>query len=690
MMHIKAILLSLFFSFYSLANEPEWAIYWYLCGSDLETDHQAASRDLLEMIEAHEKKPLKNVQIVVQTGGAKKWHIEGIGDKDKSIRLAFGHDLDEIEEVDVNDDVNMGDQQSLEEFLQFCKENYPAKKTMLLIWNHGGGSVDGVAVDENHDNKALSLKEIRDALHEIYPTDEKEGKHFEIIGFDACLMATLETAMAVKDHANYLVASEELEPSCGWNYTDFLLGLAKKPQMKGDQLGKLICDTYVDACKKHDVYRDITLSVVDCSHAEAVFHAVNILALYMIDQANESSEMFGKFGRAIKKSEKYGPNSKSSGGYTNMVDLGTAVKNLGKIDNMQDASALVLEILDEAVVYKVNGPYRRSSGLSYYYPLDSCKDNYKHLFSFIPNSALMCFYGWQHGFISSKGSEKVTDMLIDAISESEKFLNQYGEDEEISINIEGSQQAGSIVMDDINVNISEMADIALALNKSGDVTLNIPEKYMPIVDSIEFNLLYVDMEGDGLVMFLGSDSDLKADWEKGVFSDTFSGKWPCLQGELLSVVLMESNEDFNVYNSPIKLNGRRLELEFIYDFRKNTYEIIGARPTKENGVVSRELIPLKEGDKVTLLITACTLEDSSNPVEVESSEIVIASDCAIAEEDMGDGQFGYMFEIYDIQGNSVTSDMAFITVNGDEITTSVGDDEESDDGDVEPDDEDSE
>ena len=54
-----------------------WVIYWYLCGTDLETDNGAASADLREL----QKVQLPpNVKVVIQAGGAHRWQIGGIPD----------------------------------------------------------------------------------------------------------------------------------------------------------------------------------------------------------------------------------------------------------------------------------------------------------------------------------------------------------------------------------------------------------------------------------------------------------------------------------------------------------------------------------------------------------------------------------------------------------------------------------
>ena len=47
-----------------------WAVYWYLCGSDLESEGGFATDDLLELLEV--RLP-ENVTVVIETGGAVEW-----------------------------------------------------------------------------------------------------------------------------------------------------------------------------------------------------------------------------------------------------------------------------------------------------------------------------------------------------------------------------------------------------------------------------------------------------------------------------------------------------------------------------------------------------------------------------------------------------------------------------------------
>ena len=86
----------------------------------------------------------------------------------------------------------MGDPETLYDFIKFCEENYPADRKALILWNHGGGSDGGICYDEIFDMDDITFAELKEAFVRLYGESPYE-KPFELIGFDACLMATLDT-----------------------------------------------------------------------------------------------------------------------------------------------------------------------------------------------------------------------------------------------------------------------------------------------------------------------------------------------------------------------------------------------------------------------------------------------------------------------------------------------------------------
>ena len=142
-----------------------WSVYWYLCGSDLETNYGSATADLMEMLEVDLP---ENVNVVIQTGGADVWQNDAMDPSKIQRWLYNSEDLYLMEELD---NANMGDAETLYDFLDYANTNYPADNVAVIFWNHGGGSVSGVSFDENYGYDSLSLMELYEAFDAVWPAD---------------------------------------------------------------------------------------------------------------------------------------------------------------------------------------------------------------------------------------------------------------------------------------------------------------------------------------------------------------------------------------------------------------------------------------------------------------------------------------------------------------------------------------
>lgn len=247
-------------------GDDSWAVYWYLCGSDLETNGGFATIDLSEMMEVQLP---ENVNVVIQTGGAAVWQNEYM---DPSKLQRWLYNSEGLQLLEEQETANMGDAQTLYEFLSFADENYPADKVAVTFWNHGGGSVAGAAFDELHGLDSLDLGEMYQAFDAVWPAD-MQNPALELVGFDTCLMATVDVASVFQNFARYLVASEEVEPGNGWLYSGWLRQLADNPAMNGEELGISICDTYYEGCEAVGTQDQTTLSVTDLTKLTPLLEA---------------------------------------------------------------------------------------------------------------------------------------------------------------------------------------------------------------------------------------------------------------------------------------------------------------------------------------------------------------------------------------------------------------------------------
>lgn len=150
---------------------------------------------------------------------------------------------------------NSGDGQTLTDFIDWAARTNPADRYMLVIWDHGAGTL-GSAWDDSSNGDNLSLREMREAV------EASTVDRFDIIGFDACLMAVVEQASEIAGIADVLVASEELEPGDGWAYDRWLDALRRDPDLSAEALAREMVRTYGE---EYAGQSDITLSATRLS-----------------------------------------------------------------------------------------------------------------------------------------------------------------------------------------------------------------------------------------------------------------------------------------------------------------------------------------------------------------------------------------------------------------------------------------
>lgn len=210
-----------------------YTLMLYMCASDLESECGFATEDLNEIMYGY---TAGNLNVIVQTGGTAEWQNTVVAD-DRCQRYRATEDGLEL----VDDSLgmqNMADSATLTDFIQYCSSNYAADHYGLVLWDHGGGVVGGYGYDENFGGDSMSLTEMSRALGDA-------SVHLDMLGFDACLMANFETCLMAAPYADYLIASEEPEPGCGWYYTDWIGKLSENCGIPLKRYGRQIIDDYI-------------------------------------------------------------------------------------------------------------------------------------------------------------------------------------------------------------------------------------------------------------------------------------------------------------------------------------------------------------------------------------------------------------------------------------------------------------
>jgi hypothetical protein len=273
---------------------------------------------------------------------------------------------------------DMGDSGVLKRFLATGMHDYPADRYALIFGDHGMAWA-GVAVAESMgDGNSLAIDEIADTFKAMLPS----GGRLDLIGFDACVMANLEVARTLAPYARYLVASEEIEPSDGWDYAALLTRLTQAPAMDGAQFGRAIVDTYRDYYVKSPLHdraekaKALTLAVIDLDRIAAVDQAVVALgsgAGALLARGGHAAWLH--LAQARHATEEYGRSAAPSGlspPGSEVYDLADAAQKLKSHAQDQVSSAAadaVVAAASRAVIYNVHGAARpQANGLSIFYP----------------------------------------------------------------------------------------------------------------------------------------------------------------------------------------------------------------------------------------------------------------------------------------------------------------------------------
>ena len=639
--HIAALLLSLLTALSLTAcgggSEPSadsgsWAIYWYLCGSDLESDGGFATGDLSELMEADLP---ENVTVVIETGGALEWQNELV---DGSVLQRYVYDSEGLTLVDEQPSASMGESGTLEDFLRFARENYPADRTAVVFWNHGGGSVAGAAFDEVYGYDALTLSEMYAAFSAVWEPDT-EDQPLELVGFDTCLMATVDTAYTFCDLSRYLVASEETEPANGWYYSRWLQALADDPSMDGAALGRVICDAYYEGCEDVGTEENATLSVTDLSRLAPLLDAYETFGTQALAAAAEDPGFLSRFRREADLSENYGGNTREQG-YTNMVDMGAiARRTVGELPAARD----VLDALEDCVLYRVSGKYRSEA------------------------TGLSCYYSYNNDIADLNG------YITEGAGAAFKYLYAYQLTGELDA--DGMAYLAQLGLDSLpalpSLSAMRWDNTPLTLDDDGYASLTLGTEADSVLAGIGFSLYRVDEDSDA-VLLLGTDNDITADWENGVFTDNFRGVWGSIDGCLVYMELSYEGEDYNLYSVPVLLNGEAYNLQVVYDFNDEAWSILGARQgIDDSGMADKELRKLQSGDELTTIWYMASLSDDSDFEAYEAETLTVTEGTAFTEMDLPDGEYMLLFEFWDTQGNSGTSQAVTFKVEGDDIFTSI-------------------
>ena len=565
----------------------------YMCGTDLESKNGMASADLNEMKKATLG---TNVNLLVYTGGCKAWKTSGISNTVNQIYKIENGRMTCL----VKDDGKsaMTDPTTLTRFINYCKSNYPANRYGLILWDHGGGSLTGYGYDERvTSSKSMTLKDINTALNNA-------GIKYDFIGFDACLMATLENGLMLEKYADYLIASEETEPGIGWYYTNWLTKLSVNTSMSTVLLGKLIVDDFTDECARRVNGQKTTLSVIDLAElAETVPDKLNSFAVSTSELMQNNG--YKTVSDARSNTREFSPSSK-----IDQIDLVHLSYNL----NTAESKALANALLGAVKYNRTSSAITNAYGISIYFPYQKTSKVSSAVATYDAigmdddySRCIQQFAGMEVAGQSVSGglSNPLSSLFGGSSSSGTSSLSGITNVLNGLIGTDASGFLGrSLDVDKASAYISENKLDASKLNwkkSNGVKVITLTESEWSLVHDLELNVFYDDGEG---YIDLGLDNvfDFTKD---GSLIGEYDGTWLAIDRQPVAYYYTDSvvNGDSYTINGriPVLLNGDRADLLVVFDNDHPYGQITGATTdyvNNETETVAKSITELNEGDKI--------------------------------------------------------------------------------------------
>ncbi|PJF22773.1 MAG: hypothetical protein CUN56_04330, partial [Phototrophicales bacterium] len=365
----------------------------------------------------------------------------------------------DLQPVEIIGEADMGDPQTLADFVAWGITNYPANRYMLVISSHGSGWA-GLGPDYDSGQSMLELSEIESGVRAAL--DATGVDKLDIIGFDACLMSQYEVASALQSIADFSLAAEEVIPGQGWQYTEPMQVLVNNPTMDARSLGQVIIDAYVNGYRAAGITK-VDLHLLDLSQIGQVITALaefdNIIStdlavsLTALATARQSAQSFG-----------IDP-SVGDNGYFSFIDLKDFmqrlyIQSLGR-PNLLNAIDRLVQAVDAAVAYSSADEYLPGAqGMSIYFPL---------------NTQMYTLFGGQKGYAFASTGAQLWNGLLNDIHET---INNQIDPSSLSVQITQAPDTGnlydppSIYFNYSGIGINSVkAVVLLQLNNGSEVIL---------------------------------------------------------------------------------------------------------------------------------------------------------------------------------------------------------------------------
>ncbi|MGE0495893.1 MAG: clostripain-related cysteine peptidase [Vulcanimicrobiota bacterium] len=352
------------------AERKKWTVLYYFDGKNNLSPMAKHSFNSIDKVGSDD-----NVNLVAQVGLMKQDVLRGL--------VKQGEGTDKYENLG---NIDMGSHKSVQEFLEWGIKNYPAERYAVVLWNHGAG-FKGVLTDDEH-NSIVTNKQLAEALENA---QKNTGARINVVNFNACLMNQAEVGYELRNSADFMVGSEEVEAGLRIPIPG-LFGTT--PQHKvaedikaanGDLTGEDVAKLFVYEADKQfgkSLFTP-TQSAIALAKMGPVRDAAETLAGALLGEIQKDPSLIDVLRKDIKSAQNYAKIDAHIEPYCDYRDLGDFSKIVARDERftnpaVKEAAQALQSALAEAIVAEthatvsgmVGSSMAGSTGMSAYIPVD--------------------------------------------------------------------------------------------------------------------------------------------------------------------------------------------------------------------------------------------------------------------------------------------------------------------------------
>jgi hypothetical protein len=333
----------------------EWLVLIYMAWEQME--YSPSIGDAVSAMEnlSMSVAPTDRVRILAECDREYNWN-----DSDDSNTRIYEIGSGSISFISDLGELNVGESETLSDFVISAIRSYPARKILLIPSDHGD-SWEGFCRDLSGD--LINMTELRTALTTI---KSQTGAGVDVMAFDACLMGSIEVAYQMRGFVDFMVACEN--EIAGLPIGLVVYNITTNPSCSASELGRDFVDNYFNPYGGSGAL-DGECAVINVSAVVEVLPHLEAFSEFMLDSLSSYRLDVTDCRNSAMGFPLY--SWLENGIYVDLFDLVEVVEasNLPRDQIVDDILENLKQSLNASVYYCISrGTFQNAHGLTLYFP----------------------------------------------------------------------------------------------------------------------------------------------------------------------------------------------------------------------------------------------------------------------------------------------------------------------------------